>query len=559
MLTRVLLFLFVSYCFWNFTIHVVLELRTGETTVPRETVATANLTVQEFELLSELNWSNFGPDILNELDERTNSGIPTGVRCQTIDWCDSLACTEVCKRGTVVLEPWLKSAIKSQARVALTRELPICYAQWLGSHNSGITLSDGYGNRDPYYTKLLKLTKWDKDYVFETHNQLFSLTDQLNMGVRVLELDVHWVKGNLRIAHCGGVTSAPLDYISLLINLVSKLIGRPFRWDTETIGCDPSASSIKAGDQRLLSDAMEEIADWLKLEENSNEFIMVLLDDQRDLSFWGLLPQLKKQLVKYIPNHWVFTPSDTHLIVNGALPSANFLLNHGKRLMFISSMHYDDSKMRSFLFYRKDKWLCGWSEPHMDALDLIQCTLPSIDYTKWVPTMSGTISRLSYCEIRYGPFSCDLKLEDTEPALDNDLLRKVFACGYSFPSPDRISPNRAKAAIWSWAPEAQWDDNMVVVMSSVDGHWRFKDPHFTSVLPIACVNINSTLHYEWKLHYPSNDNFQCPNGFIPAIPRHGKENSNLQEAMKKDGIIETRLIGAELYYYREQVNNSISI
>ena len=30
--------------------------------------------------------------------------------------------------------------------------------------------------------------------VFKTHNQWFSLTDQLNMGVRLLELDVHWVK-----------------------------------------------------------------------------------------------------------------------------------------------------------------------------------------------------------------------------------------------------------------------------------------------------------------------------------------------------------------------------
>lgn len=62
----------------------------------------------------------------------------------------------------------------------------------------------------------------------------------------------------------------------------------------------------------------------------------------------------------------------------------------------------------------RDGWLCAWTEPHMDALDLGNCTLPNLNYTKQIPTMSGFISRLQTCEIRYGPFSCALKLKDTE-------------------------------------------------------------------------------------------------------------------------------------------------
>lgn len=39
----------------------------------------------------------------------------------------------------------------------------------------------------------VSLIQWKHESV-ETNDQWFSLTDQLNMGVRLLELDVHWVK-----------------------------------------------------------------------------------------------------------------------------------------------------------------------------------------------------------------------------------------------------------------------------------------------------------------------------------------------------------------------------
>lgn len=132
--------------------------------------------------------------------------------------------------------------------------------------------------------------------------------------------------------------------------------------------------------------------------------------------------------------------------------------------------------------------------------------------------------------------------------LDNALLTKVFGCGYSFPSPDRLTPERAKSIIWSWTSALQLSrDDMETVISSEDGHWRLKEPHLIKDLPVACVNINSTLHYEWELHFPAKMKTPCQEGFVSAIPRHGKENSNLQKAMKERGIIEARIIGAEHY------------
>ena len=43
---------------------------------------------------------------------------------------------------------------------ALTNKLPFCYANLLGTHNSGITLADGYGTLDPYFQKYFEWIKF---------------------------------------------------------------------------------------------------------------------------------------------------------------------------------------------------------------------------------------------------------------------------------------------------------------------------------------------------------------------------------------------------------------
>ena len=132
------------------------------------------------------------------------------VRCERTAWCDHRGrCTEVCARGTVAVEPWLAAAMAWQNRLA--RTVPLCRAQLLGGHNSGITLADGYGERDPFFTSLLRRLPLGGGTV-QTHNQVLSLTDQLRLGVRLIELDTHYVarlggEGAIKVAHCGGVGS----------------------------------------------------------------------------------------------------------------------------------------------------------------------------------------------------------------------------------------------------------------------------------------------------------------------------------------------------------------
>ena len=56
--------------------------------------------------------------------------------------------------------------------------------------------------------------------------------------------------------------------------------------DTETVGCDPSLSSIPVRDQRSFADALAEVAAWLAAPGRGREVLLLYLDDQPHLLEW---------------------------------------------------------------------------------------------------------------------------------------------------------------------------------------------------------------------------------------------------------------------------------
>ncbi|GAX74849.1 hypothetical protein CEUSTIGMA_g2295.t1 [Chlamydomonas eustigma] len=303
------------------------------------------------------------------------NGIPEGLKCVEVPWCDSSGvCSRVCQRGSVKLDPWFKWAMQYQLR--MSDKLPMCLSQALATHNSGISIADGYGNRDRIYSNYLAwLDVLGGNHKVQTNNQWVSLTDQLNMGVRFIELDVHFVAGELRIAHCGGFHSKPLNRIVSMINVVARMLGRSeLAWDTETVGCSPSLSSIPVSDQRLFRDSVSEVADWLAMPENSKEVLMIILDNQRDLSAWGKVPGMLNQILESIPQTLILTPpevlsmrkchSDTSNTVWES-PSIEALRRLGKRVVLLSGSDFG-SEMDSLIFSNLTfASLCPYSEAWM--------------------------------------------------------------------------------------------------------------------------------------------------------------------------------------------------
>jgi hypothetical protein len=183
---------------------------------------------------------------------------------------------------------------------------------------------------DHVFEGYLQYLSWFKPGMkVHTNDQLFSITDQLQMGVRFIELDVHWFNNDLHIAHCGGFHSKLLDEMIQGLNYIAKLLGTDIEWDTETIGCKPSLSSIPASEQRKLTDALKEIATWLHRPgtvlstsidqkrcyemfsiENRGEFLMVFFDDESNLFKWMKVRVLIKYLKEFFTSEEMLLPTD---------------------------------------------------------------------------------------------------------------------------------------------------------------------------------------------------------------------------------------------------------
>ena len=111
-----------------------------------------------------------------------------------------------------------------------------------------------------------------------------SLVCSISLAYRLPSL-----QGALRIAHCGGY-HGEIDLLIDAVNIVAKLLGHPIHWDSETIGCNPSLSSIPVKEQRTFLSALEEIAAWQAQPGNEQEFLVLYLDDQADLGTWVSFP-----------------------------------------------------------------------------------------------------------------------------------------------------------------------------------------------------------------------------------------------------------------------------
>lgn len=156
-------------------------------------------------------------------------------------------CSSVCKEGTVSVSPWLSFASRTQSSLALLGSM--CSHQSIGTHNSVITASYGFGVEDCLYSMVLSASYLQFNEV-RTISQYYALTDQLNMGVRHLELDIHYFHGQFRMSHCG-FSIGIVNYLFHFMENVLKWLN--FKYDTDTIGCLPSFNGIPAGGDRGLA------------------------------------------------------------------------------------------------------------------------------------------------------------------------------------------------------------------------------------------------------------------------------------------------------------------
>lgn len=229
------------------------------------------------------------------------------------------------------VDPWLAFATRTQSSLSLLHGF--CYHQSVGTHNSAITSTYRYGAEDKYYSMILSASYLQFNEV-RTVSQYYSLTDQLNMGVRHIELDIHFFHDRLRVSHCGFT----VGIVNYLFHYLEHLLRRfHFRYDTETIGCLPSFNGIPAGSSRLgesgiedqlrIEIVLEELREWLAQTRNRDELIVVYLDVSDNLVRWKQEEALAKTLEEVLGEY---------LIRTNETASLHELVRRNKRVMLVS-------------------------------------------------------------------------------------------------------------------------------------------------------------------------------------------------------------------------------
>lgn len=174
----------------------------------------------------------------------------------------NLMCAYICEPGSVIVDNWAKQSLLYQQYLQLDDELII--NEIPGTHNSAISEAYGYGIEKYFISALGNGLDEDQgDDVGVGVCQYLSLIDQLNMGVRHIEVDIWWgpkqddYNGDMVVCH----SPVPL-YPLGKVNRAAEAANLTLEYDPKKMSC--------IGTKRMFVDVLTEIRDWMLREENLN-------------------------------------------------------------------------------------------------------------------------------------------------------------------------------------------------------------------------------------------------------------------------------------------------
>jgi|GEM_PF-1130741 len=305
---------------------------------------------------------------------------------------------------------WLATALKLQSEIDLY--VPLNEATFIGTHNSY--------NASHYATPLRYLDP----------NQTLSIYDQLEAGVRSIELDAHWTM-NSRAA---------------------KAILLCHGQDNH-LGC-----SIF---DRSMSEGLEEIRNWLKA--NPKEIVLLYIERHLDKHEPRLAAMLEEYLGPFIYKASLARKNGDKPKGCVALPSAltkDAILKAGKQLIIVTK-NCDGSSVR---YEEEDKFSQHWNDYVFAGIG----DIPSRPYTFIDSTMNAftaypdcgksTVFQDDNNHVSMWRIFEDRtrlsSIERPQRKLQPEDMQELMRCGINWPTMDMLTAAdpRLVAAIWSWAP-----------------------------------------------------------------------------------------------------------
>eukprot|EP00735_Rhodelphis_limneticus_P004514 TRINITY_DN1610_c0_g1::TRINITY_DN1610_c0_g1_i1::g.17836::m.17836 TRINITY_DN1610_c0_g1::TRINITY_DN1610_c0_g1_i1::g.17836 ORF type:complete len:491 (-),score=125.05,sp/P9WLL5/Y2075_MYCTU/24.12/5e-16,PI-PLC-X/PF00388.14/0.033 TRINITY_DN1610_c0_g1_i1:342-1814(-) len=422
---------------------------------------------------------------------------PMDCTLQTL--CNGEMCDNVCVPGTLVVDPWLKAALASQRE--LQRKEPLIYNTIPATHNSAVSRAYGMGIEAPFLSNFLA-EQYPDSHEVNIANQRLSVTDQLNLGVRQLEIDI-WKLPKLDTAHICHWPVCPPDFY-LFVSYASVKQRDRLDWECSRLGCDED-------DKPTYETIMTEIQTWLNKPENLHEFIIIYIDNRAEQALQDVVDVNNKLFgsTTLLPEH----------IANefgGQFPSIDTLVSRGFRIVFETNGErwWDDELGKKYIF--KPDWL--QFDPY-DMRPFPECQVSGVKFygEKFSRSLDGSLV--------LGPAKPwdgrnDYFLED---------IRYLSDCGVNMQALDQMTPVMMKEFVWTWAESQLPTPGRCVAMAKTTGRWfpRICDEVDNSY-HAACQSDADKTHWVLSLERHTFDNIHCPAGFHFAHPTDSYLNALLR-------------------------------
>lgn len=364
-------------------------------------------------------------------------------------------------------QTWEHKALSYQRTLDLGS--PLGQASFLHSHNA--YNSKHYQNAGSY---------WDP-------NHELSLGEQLDLGMRGIELDVHYTLGNafkkeLLLCHGQG----------------------------NHLGCSPF--------DRRFKDGIAEISSWLRQERNRGEVVILYIEDHMDGQYDRALAELNAQLgdLIYQPGSCQSLPMQ--------LTRADVLNAHKQVLIMGGNCSH-----------------AGWAATvynygYPTDNDTFQA-YPACRTAKYdTAYIQNNIVR-----IYEDRTSLSASFGSPPPAIDARRMADLTQCGIGMIGLDMLKPydSRLAAHIWSWAVNEpnDWGGNEDCAQQRADG--RFNDVSCLAQAPFACRADNGGWKITASAGVWSQGEAVCKAEFGAqyrfAVPKNGYQNTQLMQSKYNQG------------------------
>lgn len=422
--------------------------------------------------------------------------------------CALLGGVHVSERELQAFErSWVHGALRLQHRLGYDQ--PLVHASVVATHNSFNATDDN----------------WPPTLSGSDANQFYDIPSQLRMGVRAIEVDVHWMPGP---------------------------DGTPDTQFRQPMACHGNAQHFGCTNERPLRDVLAELRAWL--DANPGEAIVLYIEDNLNEPSDGMpdgdVPYATAgQVFEEVIGDRVYRPAAHGASCDDAAAAAdpaswlrvtrNQMLAAGKQVLTYAETCGNGQPVWTGLFHRKTNEAIDQGGDPRGVQYPDDCVYSrAVENAKW--------TRVWHDVTMVGAATGDTGAEYITPAMARELMR----CGLNMPSLDFLTPSdgRLEAMVWSWAPgepalDAGSND---CAFHGADG--RLVAGACGASRRHACVSDTDAADWRITAGATAAGVIACPGGTHFSVPGNGYFNEKLKHAKAAAGVAEVwvnyRRVGA---------------